>query len=627
MGDNQLCYGCMEQKGTSITCPHCGYQENAPYSPDYIAPGTMLHERYIIGRMLGHNGEGATYLAYDTAISYKVLIREYMPVGLCTRVKGKPTISVNYNNLAQYKALMAEYTELNKTLAKMRSLNHINPTLDLFAENNTTYTVYEYIEGVKLMDYLKDNAGELSWSQVKKMFPPLFTTLSLIHNAGIIHRGLSPETIYVTEKGELRISGFCISSVRTLNTEMESEIYPGYAAPEQSSASARQGTWTDVYGICAVLYRILTGCMPTEAMSRVDNDNLCSPHELSGTVPERVSSVIMDGLLLDGSERIQTITELVTRLFEATEEETSQLRIVEPMQRPLQRAPRPAAPKPQPPVRRPQPPVREPVREVYEDPYDDYDVDAGGQSAIDKIKIPAIIGVLLIAVIAIVFIIIFQLIGGDDSQKIAKGDVSSSSVADNVVPVDSDAMEPTTEAQFDSEMPDIVNKYFDAKQADLGDWIILDKEEVYDETYPAGVICWQEIAPGTKFNSGTTMKVKVSLGSAKRTLPSCKGYKLSAYKSVLDEMGIKYTATPTKNLNYASGYVIETSIEGGTEIDLTTDYKLVITYADNPVVTTEPAETTAAAPATNAPTNPTTTVAAPTTTATPPSGGDAGQGQ
>ena len=76
--------------------------------------------------------KGATYIGYDTVITCKVVIREYMPENLCSRVKGKPIISVNYNHLAQYKALMAEFTELNKSLAKMRTLSHIVPALDLF---------------------------------------------------------------------------------------------------------------------------------------------------------------------------------------------------------------------------------------------------------------------------------------------------------------------------------------------------------------------------------------------------------------------------------------------------------------------------------------------------------------
>ena len=148
------------------------------------------------------------------------------------------------------------------------------------------------------------------------MFPPLFTTLSLVHNAGVLHRGISPETIYVTDKGELKLTDFCISGVRTINTELKTEIFPGYAAPEQYSAASRQGTWTDVYGICAVLYRILTGSKPDPANIRLEGDNLYTPQELNPNIPKHVSDVIMDGMNILGEDRIPTITELVTRLFD-----------------------------------------------------------------------------------------------------------------------------------------------------------------------------------------------------------------------------------------------------------------------------------------------------------------------
>ena len=305
MSENRLCYGCMEVKGEQAVCPHCGYQDGTPYLPDYIAPGTMLRERYLIGVLLGHNGEGATYLAYDTVICCKVLIREYMPIGLCTRIKGKPIISVNYNNLAQYKALMAEYTELNKTLARMRNLSHINPTLDLFAENNTTYTVFEYTEGVKLLDFLKDNAGELSWNQAKKLFPPLFTTLSLVHNAGIVHRGISPETIYVTEKGNLQLSAFCISSVRTANTELKTELFPGYAAPEQYGGMGQTDERTDIYCLGVTLYSMLTGYSPEKPPYKIYHQQYWGEN-----ISCEIKEVILKCIQLEPDMRYQNCKEL-----------------------------------------------------------------------------------------------------------------------------------------------------------------------------------------------------------------------------------------------------------------------------------------------------------------------------
>ncbi|MBP0989005.1 MAG: protein kinase, partial [Oscillospiraceae bacterium] len=220
MSENRLCYKCMEPLEEGHICPACGYDNNSVTLANYLKPGTVLHERYLIGVMQSANGEGVTYIAFDQHVKCKVLVREYFPEQLCSRLPGSTEISVDANHLAQYKALMAEYTELNKALARLRHLSHLNPALDLFAENNTTYAVYEYFEGGTLLSYLKENAGELSWNTVKRIFPPLFTSLSMLHNAGVLHRALSPETIFVTDRGELKLRGFCISAVRTQDTEL-----------------------------------------------------------------------------------------------------------------------------------------------------------------------------------------------------------------------------------------------------------------------------------------------------------------------------------------------------------------------------------------------------------------------
>ena len=272
MGENsKLCMGCMNELNENGSCDVCGYADGTPYLPAYLSPKTILNDRYLVGKLLSYNGEGATYIAYDNFKNEKVFIREFMPDALCNRVRGTSVINVNPSKLVQYKNLMAEFTELNKSLSKMRTLSHISSALDLFAQNNTTYSVLEYFEGITLKHFLQDNAGELSWQQVKKLFPPIFTTLSLIHNAGITHRGLSLDTIFYTSKGELKISGFSIPESRTANSELASELFVGFAAPEQYSSDDWQGTWTDVYAISAILYRVLSGCMPTDAVSRIGN--------------------------------------------------------------------------------------------------------------------------------------------------------------------------------------------------------------------------------------------------------------------------------------------------------------------------------------------------------------------
>ena len=160
MGERKLCYGCMERTEFSGgVCPNCGYYDKSPSDPSFIIPGTQLNNRYIVGVALFVNGEGITYLAYDQSIGCKVYLREYMPPNLCNRVAGSPVISVIPARLAQYKALMAEFTELHKSLARLRGQVHVNTVVDLFAENNTTYVVDEYVSSIRFVDYLKDNAG------------------------------------------------------------------------------------------------------------------------------------------------------------------------------------------------------------------------------------------------------------------------------------------------------------------------------------------------------------------------------------------------------------------------------------------------------------------------------------
>ncbi|MCM1226340.1 MAG: PASTA domain-containing protein [Clostridium sp.] len=603
MAESKLCMGCMENKGSARICPHCGYAENTPSLPAFIKPGVTLHDRYLVGRLLNANGQGASYIAYDTAVSCKVILNEYMPDGLCVRVRGRATISVNYNNLAQYKALMAEYTELNKSLAKMRSLSsHLSPTLDLFAENNTTYAVYEYIDGIKLVDYLKENAGELSWSEVSAMFPPLFTTLSLVHNAGVVHRGISPENIYVTDKGELKVTDFCISAVRTENTELKSEIYHGYAAPEQYSAAMRQGTWTDVYAICAVLYRILTGSKPDAANIRLEKDNLYTPQELNPNIPMHVSDVIMRGMLLDGDERIQTITELVTSLFDQPAVGLGQTQtitisrngIYENHNFPSEQ---------EYPVNDPNEYYGNEYDDEYDDGYDEYDDDYENEddvefdgseiSTFDRIKIPIIIGVLLAAIILVIIIILMKLFTADSNNHLKDNYMNDQSSVSDIVDITEFATEETSESSKEEvKMPDLVGqKYEDVKSKIEEKYRIkISAQFEYNSDYKDGIIFWQEFDKGKKIKEGKTVKVKVSKGTESVKVPDFEGYTFEEYAKILSKMKIKYSEVSEIDYDVEDGYVIRVSPAPGKKIDLTKGESLTVYYASNPEPTDAPTE-------------------------------------
>ncbi len=621
MGDTKLCFGCFEPVNDEPRCPHCGYKQQSPYSPSYIAPGTILKEKYMVGKLISHNGEGATYLAYDTVISCKVILKEYMPDVLCSRNTETQSVVVNPGSNVQYKSLMEEFTELNKKLAKLRTIDHIQQVLDLFCENNTTYVVFEYIEGQNLMQYLKENGGSLSWKAVQKLFPPLFTSLSQLHNAGIVHRGISPNTIYVTSKGGLKLTDFCIASARTNNAELTPELFKGYAAPEQYSPSVWQGTWTDVYGISSVLYRILTGCMPTEASLRSESDDLTPPSSLNCDIPDNVSEAIINGMKVAGDERIQSINDFVTLTFRPSDEDRTKTtvnigniasknareaiqkrRILEAENERAERSE--AAPQRQRMIR------PAPEREEYEEEI----------NIVEKIRPAALTAMLLIVVVAFIFFLFKQINLGKVANRngLAANLPSFTTAAETTVPetttvakenngfyltnvppatlapatqaTEPDGTAVTTETAKEGaniQMANLVGKIYDEiKTSTLAQDVTFELKYEYREDKQRGEILEQSIKEGTWITSGEVVTLTICKGDGSTVVPDYKRGPMSCYPiqeflSILDEEGIQYKAIPEVNQGYLSGYVIGTEPKAGTVIDSLSGDVVIVHYTEN----------------------------------------------
>lgn len=562
-----LCCGCMEPIDEAAeVCRNCGYHVGAPHLPSYLEPGIMLNDRYFVGKLLSYNGESANYIAFDTITETKIMIKEYMPESICVREKNSSVIRVNPDYMAQYKTFLSEFVELNKMLSKMRTLNHVNAAIDMFGDNNTAYAVFGWLDGITLGEYIKQSGGELGWDEVKRLFPPIFTTLSLVHNAGLIHRGISPENIIVTDKGELMLTGFCIADARTANTELVSELYNGYAAPEQYSSNGWQGTWTDVYGISALLYRILTGIIPTDAASRKSSDTLIEPMRVDHTVPKHVSKVIMNGMSMNGETRIQTITELVTQLFEQPEPGLARLSSssTQTISIPRQRT-------------------------------------QGGRR---KAAAPSRHGV-FIAVIASILVIGFAMIW----LIIKLDDVSTGTLPNNYTDItaisgtDPDGLTETTTMSLQTMteppqttavtstsanamvyvMNDLKGKNYDViSKSDAYSSLVFSADYEYNDDYAKGLIFEQSIEAGSSYEDGAEITVKVSMGPKYITIPDFLGMSKKDYFAKLNELGIKYEEQERETSDTLEGYVDGVSKDPGKKIDAETGEVLTVYIAKNP---------------------------------------------
>ena len=141
--ERSLCMGCMSQLGPDGRCT-CGYDPEAPVDPACLTPGTVLGERYMVGRALSMSGEGISYIGFDRQEEERVVVREFMPQALCHRNEYTGVVMPFSGLEAQYKTLLSDYYDLCTSLKNMRMGDNIMPLLDVFTERATVYAVYSW---------------------------------------------------------------------------------------------------------------------------------------------------------------------------------------------------------------------------------------------------------------------------------------------------------------------------------------------------------------------------------------------------------------------------------------------------------------------------------------------------
>ena len=307
LNPNNLCPGCMNEKVTEGKCPICGYNPDEPANPMFLAPGSMLDARYSVGKVLDTNGEGVTYLGYDTVTATTVNIREFFPTGLCERDSDGATVLMLSGSEYSYNDSLMKFIELSRELFKLNDLPALFDILDVRESNNTAYRITRAVPGISLREFLMRNGGILKWDQARSLFAPLITSISALHSAGIIHRGISPDTLIVAKDGKLRINGFCIAECRTAKSALTSQLFPGFAAIEQYGAAGTQGPWTDIYAFAATIYRTLVGNPPPEATERLEHDNMTIPAKIARETPKAVLETLANALQVLPNDRTQNI--------------------------------------------------------------------------------------------------------------------------------------------------------------------------------------------------------------------------------------------------------------------------------------------------------------------------------
>lgn len=323
MNVEKLCPGCMteiENRGQYARCPHCGYNlANMQEAPHRLQPLTLLDKCYVIGRVIGEGGFGITYLGADTSLNRCVAIKEFYPhqfVSRNTLVSNEMNI-LEGENKRDIEKWRDKSIEEARTLAKFSDLPGVVKVYYTFEANNTSYMVMEYLDGLDLKQYLKQMGEKLPTETVLEMMKPVITFLDQIHSQNFIHRDISPDNIKLTKQGEIKLLDFgaAYNVTNTENKSVSVQLKQGYAPEEQYRSRGNLGAWTDVYALCATIYRCITGYTPPQSIDRCRNDTLLPPSQLGVRITPQQENAIMRGLAVYAENRIRDMKELYACLY------------------------------------------------------------------------------------------------------------------------------------------------------------------------------------------------------------------------------------------------------------------------------------------------------------------------
>ena len=310
-----VCYNCFQQRDSlDGPCPHCGFDlaENEKKYPVALRAGTVVNGRYIVGRVLGQGGFGITYLAWDTQLEAKVAIKEFMPNEIATRIG--TTVSVAVESRSEDFTYGSErFQEEARTLAKFIGNPNIAAVTSYFDENDTSYFVMDYIEGISFKTYIANHGGKVSVEDTLNVMIPVLRALTAVHQEGFIHRDVTPDNIYITKDGMVKLLDFGSArySIGDKSKSLDVILKVGYAPKEQYIRRSRQGPFTDVYSCAACFYAALTGFLPPEALERLDHDELVPVSQCGVDIPEYLDKAILKGLAVQPEDRFQSAEEFL----------------------------------------------------------------------------------------------------------------------------------------------------------------------------------------------------------------------------------------------------------------------------------------------------------------------------
>ena len=244
--------------------------------------GTRLFE-FELTAVIGEGGFGIVYAAYDHSLDRSVAVKEYMPSSLAARTGGF-TVEVRSQRYAEtFEAARRSFINEARLLARFDHPSLVK-VFRFWEANGTAYMAMPLYKGLTLKQRIKQMAGLPSEAWLVDLLRQLLDALEIIHRENCFHRDIAPDNILLVDNDRPVLLDFGAARrvIGDLTQSLTVILKPGYAPVEQYAEipSMRQGPWTDIYALAAVMHYVLTGKPPEPSISRLMHDTVTPLAEL-----------------------------------------------------------------------------------------------------------------------------------------------------------------------------------------------------------------------------------------------------------------------------------------------------------------------------------------------------------
>jgi serine/threonine protein kinase len=240
-----------------------------------LPAGTRFGELEIV-RVVGVGGFGIVYLARDHSLERDVALKEYMPSSLASRGVG-PQITVRSGSFAETYAIgLRSFVNEARLLARFDHPSLVK-VYRFWEANATAYMVMPYLPGQTLREARRAMTQPPSEAWVRGVIDPILGALDLLHREGVFHRDIAPDNIVLRSDGRPVLLDFGAARhvISDRTQSLTAILKPSYAPIEQYAemVQLRQGPWTDLYALGAVIHFLLFGAPPSPATARAVHDD------------------------------------------------------------------------------------------------------------------------------------------------------------------------------------------------------------------------------------------------------------------------------------------------------------------------------------------------------------------